>query len=662
MKRSQKGGTICEEARPQRDPIDHFFGPKGLLSTKVASFEFRRTQLEMANAVAGCMADEIPLIAEAGTGTGKTWAYLIPSFLSGKKVVVSTATKALQDQILDYDIPILKKLVNPRLRVVCLKGRRNYLCRRRFHEFSYQPTFWNREEARFFHRFHKWAVDTTNGDRSEIPWLPDHFQFWLEVTSSSDQCLGQNCPENQDCFLNRLRSEAHRADLIVVNHHLFFADLTLRKKGTGILPEYQAVVFDEAHELPDIIETYFGIYFGSSRILELKLDLQRKLKSESRARGERLSLENLADQLDAIVRQFQQYFGRLHGGSGRFPFSPQKCGKEFLGLLEQLTGALDHTAAVLHGPAQEDPVYESLQLRSLEMSGELASLIEQDDAKYITWYEVAPNMFTLHATPVTVDDVIPKDVFPKTSAVVFTSATLSVNGSFDYFRQSLGLVSECREMLVTSPFKYEEQSLLYIPKHLPSPHERDFCQQLAEDARTILLKSRGRALFLFTSYRNMYEVHRRLTDKLPFTLLLQGEKPKRSLLAQFKEDLNSVLFATSSFWQGVDVPGEALSCLLIDKLPFETPDDPILSSRTERMAKEGKNPFFHYQVPRAIMQLRQGVGRLIRSSQDRGIIAIFDVRLLTKSYGQHFLRALPASRIVHTHDDLESFFSSSVLR
>jgi ATP-dependent DNA helicase DinG len=640
--------------------MQRYFGPEGLLSKKIASFEFRASQLAMAESVFACLSEALPLLVEAGTGTGKTWAYLIPAILSGKKVVVSTGTKTLQDQILDQDIPVLRDLLSPRLQVICLKGRKNYLCRRRFKDFCYQPTFWNREEAKSFRRFQTWAARTKSGDRSEIPWLPDHYQFWNELSSSSDQCLGAKCDEQPRCFLGRIRNEASRADLVVVNHHLFFADLALRKKGSGVLPPYDAVIFDEAHQLEDIIGDYFGFQFSDLRISELARDLERSCQKELKNVGRIQEIRNIAKQLEVLGRKLHHQFRRLHKAPGRYLLDLNRIGQEFIVTSKQTTGALEQLSALLSPSAEELPVAELMINRSFELTTAVHEIIEQRNASLVYWYEITQPGTFFHGTPFQVNTILQQEVFAKTPASVFTSATLSVGGTFNFLREALGVPAESREEILRSPFNFQEQTLLFVPADFPEPQDPRFCSRLARDALEILMKSRGRALLLFTSYRNMNEVYQKIHDHLPFTVLMQGQKPKRILLAEFKEKVDSVLLATSSFWQGVDVPGEALSCLLIDKLPFEVPDDPLIAARMEHLSTQGKNPFFHYQVPRAIIQLKQGVGRLIRSSQDHGIIAIFDIRLRTKSYGQMFLRSLPPCRLVHEREEISAFFSREI--
>lgn len=636
--------------------MHRYFGPEGLLAEKIAAFEFRAQQEEMAESVFACLTGETPLLVEAGTGTGKTWAYLIPAVLSGKKVVVSTGTKTLQDQILDHDIPLLKGLILPRLRAVCLKGRRNYLCVRRFKDFAFQPTFWNQEEAKSFRRFQNWAARTKTGDRSEIPWLPDHYQFWNEVSSSTDQCLGQKCEEHARCFLNRIRSEAARADLVVVNHHLFFADLALRKKAAGVLPPYEAVIFDEAHQVEDVIGPYFGLQFSNVGITDLARDLERHGQKELKQVSGLQAVRNIGKQLEGLSRQLHHTFRRRHKTPGRFPLDLRRVGEDFPAMARQLINALDQLRALLSPAVEEQPVAELLINRALEAATALKEIIAQRDDSLVYWYEVNQHAVFLHGTPARIGTILQQEVFAKTPAAVCTSATLSVGNSFGFIRETLGVPPEAGERLLASPFRFEEQTLLYVPAAFPEPQHPDFCSRLAAEALDILQQSRGRALLLFTSFRNMHEVHQQLHDQLPFPMLVQGQKPKRVLLAEFKEKVDSILLATSSFWQGVDVPGEALSCLLIDKLPFEVPDDPLIAARMEQVAKQGKSAFFEYQVPRAILQLKQGVGRLIRSSQDRGVIAIFDIRLRTKSYGQTFLKSLPPCRLVQDKAAIGAFF------
>ncbi len=633
-----------------------YFGPEGILAAKVQGFEHRASQQRMAEAVAQCLGLEIPLLVEAGTGTGKTWAYLIPAILSGKRVVVSTGTKALQEQIQDHDIPFLKRLLHPQLKAVCLKGRRNYLCRRRFREFAYQPTFWNQDEARLFRQLQTWAVRSPAGDRAEVEWLPDHFQAWNEISCDSDACLGQQCDDFSRCFLTRVRQEAAQAHLVIVNHHLFFADLSLRSRGLGeVLPDHDAVVFDEAHQLEDTVGLYFGFVLSSLRLKDLVSDILRECGRASHGgKGQYQELRKTAESLDPLGRLLHHDLRRMDR-PGRFPLDLDALGEDFVKHLHRLFQSLQRLEELVTPHGESPPSFESLARRTSELKKAAENFAKPDDPSFVHWCEVSPKVFFMHGTPVAVDHIVGEELLKRNSALVFTSATLAVAGSFDFFKRGLGLPLHCREELLPSPFDYENQALLYVPSAFPAPQERNFCSALAEQALEILKMTRGRALLLFTSYRNMREVHALLRDRLPFPLLMQGEKPKRALIAQFKKSVDSVLLATSSFWQGIDVPGEALSCLMIDKLPFEVPEDPVIAARMQYVTDQGKSSFFHYQVPRAVIQLKQGVGRLIRCSTDGGLIAIFDVRLRTRGYGSLFFKSLPPFPLTQRLDEVEAF-------
>lgn len=621
-------------------------------------FEFRSSQLEMAQAVFASLKEGYPLLAEAGTGTGKTWAYLIPAVLSGQKVVVSTGTKTLQDQILDHDIPFLKAHLFPGVQVVCLKGRKNYLCRRKFRLFAHQPSLWSREEAMLFQRFQEWAASTHSGDRAEIDWLPDNFHTWNEVSSSSDQCLGQQCADYSRCFLTTLRQEASRADLLIVNHHLYFADLALRIAGRGeILPEYDSVVFDEAHQLEDVISLYFGLEFSNGKVSELVRDIHRESGGKS-VRVEHIDeIRRIGEHLEILGRQFYQHLAHAKGLHGRFPLNPDLCGSEFASTCRQVIHALEQLNAQL-SRLQGNAVFDSFIRRGERLLSAVREIQEQADPALVYWYELTGRTALVHGTPIEIGSLCNRWLFGQGRGIIFTSATLTVAGGFDFLRHNLGAPPETRELLLESPFVFNRQSLLYVPGHAPMPQSAGFCDFMAQEAARILTTTKGRALFLFTSYRNLHAVHGHLQGALPYPILVQGQKPKRQLLAEFKQRIDSILLATSSFWQGVDVPGESLSCLLIDKLPFEVPEDPLIAARMKYLAESGKNPFYHYQVPRAIIHLKQGAGRLIRTSRDHGVIVIFDIRLFSKSYGKLFLDSLPPSSLTRKINDIGDFLLS----
>lgn len=628
------------------------------MAQKVPGFEFRSSQVEMAEAVRVSLKDGEPLLAEAGTGTGKTWAYLIPAVLSGQRVVISTGTKTLQDQILDHDIPFLKKHIFPGLRAVCLKGRKNYLCRRKFQLFAHQPTLWNKEEAKLFRRFQKWASSTRSGDRAEINWLPDNFHTWNEVSSNSEQCLGQQCADFSRCFLSLLRQEASRAGLLIVNHHLYFADLALRANGRGeILPDYDAVIFDEAHQLEDVISLYFGLEFSNAKINELVQDIQRESTRKSFQIKNLQEVIRIVQHLEILSRSFYQQLGHAKGNQGRFPLDLKRAGGNFTDICQEMIHALEQLNSHLSLSKDNHPVLDSFNRRSSHFALIIKEILEQPDPSLVYWYELSARSVFVHGTPIEVGAICNQWLFAQTKKIVFTSATLTIAGSFDFVRRNLGMPSTTRELRLASPFTYEQQALLYVPEHLPLPQASHFCDSVGKEAAEILTKTRGRALFLFTSYRNLNVLHNYLQDVLPYPILVQGQKPKRQLLTEFKQKVDSVLLATSSFWHGIDVPGEALSCLLIDKLPFEVPEDPLIAARMEYLANHGRNPFYSYQVPRAIIHLKQGIGRLIRSSKDRGVIAIFDIRLFSKNYGKLFLESLPPCRMTREINDIDDFFS-----
>ncbi|ROR03494.1 ATP-dependent DNA helicase [Desulfosoma caldarium] len=643
---------------PEGLSLESFFSSSGLLSGLLARYEHRPSQAAMAKAVWQSYMDGVPLVVEAGTGTGKTFAYLIPALLSGRKTVVSTATKALQDQILDQDIPFLTRHFFPQARVCSLKGRKNYLCLRRFREFAHQPSFLNPHEAKLFGALHQWAAETKTGDRSELDWLPDHYQAWNEITAGAEQCLNQQCPHYGQCFVQKSRLQAAKADLLIVNHHLFFASLTMEDRGSGdFLSAFPAVIFDEAHHVEDVAGLFFGHQFSSWSVAELTRDVLRALAHAKVSADFR---KNIASALEHLGRRTREAAKILSAAAGPLsmrqrldlgaPTSPLPA------CAAALREALKNLGQLVQQQAGVSPLWESLEARCRALDWNLEQILGQEDPHLTHWYEVHnhPVGFTLRATPLDVAPILLEKLFHPKETVILTSATLatveSKRPSFHYIRERLGVPHEGRELQVPSPFAFEKQAALYIPKPFPFPHEPSFCQAMAREALKIMDKTQGRALFLFTSYRHMHETYRLLADQLPFLLLCQGEKPKRKLLSQFKEDTHSVLLATYSFWEGIDVPGHSLSCVLIDKLPFDVPNDPITASRVERLSQAGHNAFYRYQVPRAVLQLKQGFGRLIRSRQDKGVLVLFDTRVLTKPYGRIFLESLPAMPIVHRLD------------
>jgi len=644
-----------------------FFGPGGVLSRTHPAYEFRRGQLQMAQAVEEAIAEKRHLIVEAGTGTGKTLAYLLPVIRSGKRVLISTGTKNLQEQLFYKDIPFLEQALYPngdgKLRVCYMKGRGNYLCRKKLYDLTDQPILSGLEEIEQYRAIAAWEKATQTGDRAELASLPEASALWPKLDARADTCLGQKCSQWERCFITEMHRKAMESDIIIVNHHLFFADLSIKQMAehapdAGILPEVGAVIFDEAHELEDVAGSYFGIAVSNTRIEDLLRDVESSLQ-RNRA---------LSASLSAATRRLRErsqfFFSVLPAGEGRFAFENRRefleeNGDEFLGLLQAITAL----AAELHRmPEKPEEVFAFIR-RCEELTVQLRFLMESEDRNTVFWIErrggrglhrEKKNVF-LQATPINVAPILKSCLFDQLECAVLTSATLAVAGSFEYIRERLGL-EHAREVVLPSHYDYENQAVLYVPPDLPDPRTPQFTAKAADRIRQVLEITRGRAFCLFTSYAQMNEVHQRLLGELEFPLLLQGDAPKNVLLEEFRVTPNAVLFATSSFWQGVDVQGEQLSCVIIDRLPFAVPSDPVVAARVRAVEQGGGNAFFQYQVPSAVITLKQGFGRLIRSLHDRGLLCLLDNRILKKQYGRVFLDSLPKYRRTTNLRDVMEFF------
>jgi ATP-dependent DNA helicase DinG len=640
------------------------FAPDGALARHLEGFEARRGQVEMAEAVATVLAGRGVLLAEAGTGTGKTLAYLVPAILSGQRVLVSTGTKNLQEQIFFKDLPVLQDALGVRFTATCMKGRGNYLCRHRFQAFRDSPATRSFDETAHLRIIERWSAQTETGDRAEIEDLPEDLPFWTEIAATTENCVGSECPQYNDCFVTRMRQQAAASDLVIVNHHLLCADAAVRQSAFGeVIPACNHLVLDEAHQLEDVATQYFGLAVSNYRLDDLARDLDRAVGAKlipDEAR--RLEVANGVRRIRDDARRFFSTLQmiRFESPSGRGAETRMRVKARDLARVADdgsyLITALDALAADIALIKEPGEDVAALGRRAGEVRDDLTFLLRCNDADYVYFLETRGRGVFLRASPIDVSKTIRALVIDRMDATVLTSATLTVDGSFDYVKGRLG-IAKAAELKLESEFDYGRQAILYLPKQLPDPRQPAFVAAAAREIVAILKRTSGRAFVLFTSYANLREVQRLAAAEIEYPILVQGTAPRSTLLREFKATPHAVLLATSSFWQGVDVVGDALSCVIIDKLPFASPGDPITAARVEAIAARGGSAFGEYQIPLAILALKQGLGRLLRHRQDRGVLAVLDPRLKTMAYGKRFLASLPPAPVTQDILDIERFFA-----
>jgi ATP-dependent DNA helicase DinG len=649
--------------------VETLFAADGPLASALPAFEPRAGQVEMAAAVARAFEHGGVLLAEAGTGTGKTLAYLVPAILSRERVLISTGTKNLQEQIFFKDIPALRDALGVPFTATYMKGRANYLCLHKLDRLN--DGFEAASHDVFLPIIRDWAGRTETGDRAELADLPEDVAFWNDVSATSDDCLGTECPRYDDCFVTRMRQRAAESDIVIVNHHLLCADAALRQNAFGeVIPACSRAIVDEAHQLEDVATQYFGYSVSNFRVEDLARDIDRLVESGGAGDGvPRSELEQAVVAVRDYARAFFTELTFAHRGSGRV--KAEERVRATAGSLDEvqsaaadLSGGFDRLETILVR-LKPDPTYEkeepdeavaALARRAGEIRDDLRLLVRADDDRYVFFVECRGRGVFLRASPIDVSAIVRELLLDRMQTTVLTSATLTVDGEFDYVRSRLG-IRTASEIRLASEFRYEEQAILYLPRRMPDPRSDTFAMAAGREVIEILKRTRGRAFVLFTSYATMRAVQAIAEMAINYPILAQGTAPRSQLLNQFRNTPHAVLFATSSFWQGVDVVGDALSCVIVDKLPFASPSDPVTAARVDAIRARGGDPFGEYQVPLAILALQQGLGRLIRHRQDRGVLAVLDPRLRTKGYGARFVASLPPAPIVHELSDVDAFFS-----
>ncbi|MEQ1812870.1 MAG: ATP-dependent DNA helicase [Candidatus Nitrotoga sp.] len=646
--------------------ISALFAPDGVLAKHIEHFRARPQQIELAQAIADAIKCNSQLIAEAGTGTGKTVAYLVPALLAGGKVIISTGTKNLQDQLFQRDLPTVRDALKVPVAIALLKGRANYICHYHLERTRTDGRFITREDAKNLGKIVNYAKTTQSGDKSGVNGVAENAPIWMQVTSTRDNCLGQECPNHKECFILRARKEAMTADVVVVNHHLFFADVMLRDEGVAeLLPACNTVIFDEAHQLPETASLFFGESISTSQLIDLAHDV--RLEAASSARDFK-PLPVATDALDKAAKDLRLIFNQPDGlfkqKEGRMAANTVQDISNWQGTLTALTACLAHLNAVLEAQAERSEGLQNCWQRGLELHRKIKLWeggVTGDGL--VRWLEIFHHSVQLNTTPLSIAEIFSKQMSGHPRAWIFTSATLAVKQNFDHYQAEMGL-PQARTACWDSPFNYSTQALLYVPQNMPEPNSAGYTEAVVQAALPLLQASKGRAFLLFTSLRAMQQAHEILLTEfarrqLNYPLLLQGDGSRNELLSRFREHGNAVLLGSQSFWEGVDVRGEALSLVVIDKLPFAAPDDPVLAARIAHITRQGRNAFMEYQLPRAVINLKQGAGRLIRDEMDRGVLMICDPRLITKSYGKRIWQSLPPFKRTRELNEAVEFFTQS---
>jgi ATP-dependent DNA helicase DinG len=635
--------------------LQQFFADSGPLASAIPGYRLRPQQVEMGQAVEQAIEKRGVLIAEAGTGTGKTFAYLVPALAKGGKVIISTGTKTLQDQLFSRDIPMVRNALQAPVTVALLKGRANYVCHYHLERAKNDGRFLDRDDVVYLTRIESYARTSKTGDRSGLAEVPEDATVWPQVTSTRENCLGGDCPNYKQCFVMEARKQAMEADVVVVNHHLFFADVVLRDEGVAeLLPACNTVIFDEAHQLPETASLFFGETVSTHQLIELGRDTRMEAATSAK---DNPALPDAASQLEKAARDLRL---QVRDDIGRQPYAQAAANRDFTDALNVAVARLTELAGVLKSQADRSEGLRNCWMRGMEMLDRLGRWQEEEDRERVRWVEVFAQSVHLNATPLSIADIFHRQISGHPRAWIFTSATLSVGGDFSHYQREMGL-DEAATAFWESPFDYQNQALLYVPEKLPEPNSEGYTRAVVDAALPVIEAAEGRTFFLFTSLRAMREARELMETGMKrmgmeYPLLMQGEGSRTELLGRFRKLGNAVLLGSASFWEGVDVKGEALSLVIIDRLPFAPPDDPVLAARIEKMNSEGRNAFMEYQVPQAVITLKQGSGRLIRDENDRGVLMICDPRLISKHYGQRIWRSLPPMKRTRDLGEVRDFY------